>query len=64
MEDTLTIKIEWPGKSLEEAMEFAERVDCTAIATEQDGYFLISTNDPVNFYLLGVTRLADLYLNR
>ncbi len=48
-----TIELQWPGKSIGEAQDFCQRFGCTAQKTKHKGYFLISTDDPINFYWLG-----------
>lgn len=49
----IEIEVQWPGKSLGEAKEFAHRFGCRCTKTKNKGYFIISTSDPVNLYWLG-----------
>lgn len=47
------IEVQWPGKSLGEAKDFAEHFGCKAEKTKHKYYFKITTEDPVNLYWLG-----------
>lgn len=47
------IEVQWPGKSLGEAQDYARRFGCEAHKTKSKFYFRITTNDPVNLYWLG-----------
>jgi|GEM_PF-6378759 len=47
------IEVQWPGKSLREAKEFAEHFGCEAHGTKHKGYFRITTHALINLYWLG-----------
>jgi len=49
----IKIEVQWPGKTLGEAIEYAERFGCQAEKTNTKYFYTISTDDPINLYWLG-----------
>ncbi len=49
----LQIEVQWPGKSYGEAKQFADHFGCTCEKTKHKGFFIIKTDEPINFYWLG-----------
>jgi hypothetical protein len=49
----IEIEVQWPGKSLGEAQDFARTFGCEAHKTKHRYYYRITADDPIKFYWLG-----------